>query len=174
MSMTCPMQWRKPNHQVGHTRENATGYAAYAPCTKEQHKTQLPQAQFQARNQGHIRQGGAEASILATKFNDLVSAPLDPTQFLSFTIDDDVTVRTSNVLSRWNEFAHIASHPLVIDIDTSNELAHLASKPPSINFNPSHGFVQRGIHVLNCQIVTRPLMVNLSDGRQSCLASPGH
>jgi hypothetical protein len=54
ISMTCPMQWHKPNHQVGYTRENAAGYAAYAPCTKGQHKTQFPQAQYQARNQGHM------------------------------------------------------------------------------------------------------------------------
>ena len=37
--------WRKPNHQVNYTRENAASFAAYGPCTKGQHKTQFPQKQ---------------------------------------------------------------------------------------------------------------------------------
>jgi hypothetical protein len=43
---TCPMEWRKPNHQVGYTCANAATYAAYGPCTKGQHKTQFPRAPF--------------------------------------------------------------------------------------------------------------------------------
>jgi hypothetical protein len=39
---TCPLGWRKPNHQVGYTRENAAMYTAYGPSTKCQHKTQFP------------------------------------------------------------------------------------------------------------------------------------
>jgi hypothetical protein len=45
-SATCPMEWRKPNHQVRYTRANAATYAAYWPCTKGQHKTQYPRAPF--------------------------------------------------------------------------------------------------------------------------------
>jgi hypothetical protein len=45
MSATCPLMWRKPNHQVNYTRENAASFAAYGPCTKGQHKTQFPQKQ---------------------------------------------------------------------------------------------------------------------------------
>ncbi len=43
---TCPMEWRKPNHQVGYTRENLASFAAYAPCTKGQHKMQFPMAHY--------------------------------------------------------------------------------------------------------------------------------
>jgi hypothetical protein len=39
---TCPFKWRKPNHLVGYTRENAATYVAYGPSTKGQHKTQFP------------------------------------------------------------------------------------------------------------------------------------
>jgi hypothetical protein len=41
-SATCPLEWCKPNHQVGYTRENAGMYVAYGPSTKCQHKTQFP------------------------------------------------------------------------------------------------------------------------------------
>ena len=43
-STTCPMNWRKPNHQEGFTRENAQQYitAGYKPCTKGMHKNVLP------------------------------------------------------------------------------------------------------------------------------------
>jgi hypothetical protein len=41
-SETCPFEWRKPNHQVGYTRENALSYVAYGPSTKGQHKMQFP------------------------------------------------------------------------------------------------------------------------------------
>ena len=44
-SATCPLMWRKPNHQEGYTRENSASFAVYGPCTKGQHKTQLPQKQ---------------------------------------------------------------------------------------------------------------------------------
>jgi hypothetical protein len=53
-SMMCPMQWRKPNHQVGYTQVNAAGYAVYGPCTKDQNKTQFPQAQYYGRSQGNV------------------------------------------------------------------------------------------------------------------------
>ncbi len=36
-----PFMWRKPNHQVGCTRENAALYAAYGLSTKGQHITQF-------------------------------------------------------------------------------------------------------------------------------------
>ena len=43
-SGTCPMQWRRPNHQVGFTRANAQQYinAGYDACTRAMHKTQYP------------------------------------------------------------------------------------------------------------------------------------
>jgi hypothetical protein len=41
MLATCPFVWRKPNHWVRYTRENAASYAAYEPSTKGQHKTQF-------------------------------------------------------------------------------------------------------------------------------------
>ena len=43
-SSTCPMQWRRPNHQVGFTRANAQQYinAGYDACTRAMHKTQYP------------------------------------------------------------------------------------------------------------------------------------
>ncbi len=47
-SDTCPMEWCKPNHQVGYTREHSAAYAAYAPCTKGHHKTQFPKVLFLA------------------------------------------------------------------------------------------------------------------------------
>ncbi len=52
--MMCPMQWRKPNHQVGYTQVNAAGYAVYGPCTKDQNKMQFPQAQYYGRSQGNV------------------------------------------------------------------------------------------------------------------------
>ena len=43
-SVTCPMQWRRPNHQVGFTRANAQQYinAGYDACTRAMHKSQYP------------------------------------------------------------------------------------------------------------------------------------
>ena len=53
-SATCPLMWRKPNHQTTYTRENAASFAAYGPCTKGQHKTQFPQKQFFGAGQGNM------------------------------------------------------------------------------------------------------------------------
>jgi hypothetical protein len=41
-SARCPFDWRKPNHQIKYTCENAALYGAYGPSTKGQHKTQFP------------------------------------------------------------------------------------------------------------------------------------
>ncbi len=39
---TCPTVWRKHNHQVKYTHDDAAAYATYEPSTKGRHKTQLP------------------------------------------------------------------------------------------------------------------------------------
>ena len=53
-SATCPLMWRKPNHQTNYTRENASSFAAYGPCTKGQHKTQFPQKQMFGGGPSHM------------------------------------------------------------------------------------------------------------------------
>jgi hypothetical protein len=53
-STTCPLMWRKPNHQESYTRENAASFAMYGPCTKGQHKTQFPQKQYFGGGQGNM------------------------------------------------------------------------------------------------------------------------
>jgi hypothetical protein len=88
---------------------------------------------------------------------------MDPTQLISFTIDDNATVITSNV------------SPLSHRTRKLPNLAQLASKPIWVHIEPTHGiadtgatsiFVQEGIPVPNLQIAMYPLTVNLSDGRQ--------
>jgi hypothetical protein len=39
---TCPFEWRRLNHQVSYTCENASSYVVYGPSTKGQHKMQFP------------------------------------------------------------------------------------------------------------------------------------
>jgi hypothetical protein len=41
LQQPAPFEWRKPNHQVGYTRENAATYTVYGPIMKGQHKTQF-------------------------------------------------------------------------------------------------------------------------------------
>jgi hypothetical protein len=88
---------------------------------------------------------------------------LDPTQLISCSVDDDVTVVTSNVLT-----ARPRQHLIP-------NLAQLASKPLNVNIDPSHGiadtgatsiFVQDGVPMPNLRIAVLPLTVNLPDGRQ--------
>ena len=90
---------------------------------------------------------------------------MDPTQFISLTIDDDVTVITLNV------------SPLSRRTRELPNLAQLTSKPLQVNIDPSHGiadtraafiFIQEGVPVPNLQIALNPLTVNLPDRRQVC------
>ncbi len=89
------MDWRKPNHNVTFSRENAQMKLAQGcdASTRGMHKTMLP---------GQAWWLEAEDSHVANKFNNLVTAHID---FLNptFTLfcghvvnDDDITVVTSN------------------------------------------------------------------------------
>ena len=94
---------------------------------------------------------------MANKFKDLVSAPSNPSQLVSYTFadDDDVTVITSNVSSL--HLAQLASQPLRVDIDPTHGIADTGA---------TLIFVQEGIQVPNLQVARNPLTVNLPNGRQ--------
>jgi hypothetical protein len=88
---------------------------------------------------------------------------LDPTQLILLTLDNDVTVITSNVSTVQRRTMQIPN------------FAQLASKPIRVQIEPTHGiadtgatsiFVQEGIPVPNIQVAMYPLTVNLHDGRQ--------
>ena len=88
-----------------------------------------------------------------------------PTQLMTLTVNDDVTVRTSNVRVT-NPVTH-----------RSPTCALLACKPCRIDIDPTEGiadtgatsiFVQQGIPVPNLKVAVRLLTVNLPDGKQVC------
>ena len=149
MLATCPFVWRKPNHQIGYTRENAAPYAAYGPSTKGQHKTQFPPMGW----------GGVE-KCLENEYKNLVSAPLDPTQLLfacSIEDEDNVMVAMSKVLSR----------------PALHKLAGFALQTRRVEIKDLHGiadtgatsvFIKEGVPVDYKQPATNPLTVNLPNG----------
>ncbi len=172
--VTCLYGWRRSGHCKWYTRANTQSYinCGQDVCTKGIHKMMLPLAWWR----------GAENS-LANKFNGLVSAidisSLDPTEnMFNVTSDDsnnDPTVVTSNCslsdnithveLSPrwWATAAHVLLGPTLhealnaLTIDTSHAIADMGAT--SI-------FIMYGIDIVNNWMTSKPLTINLPDGRK--------
>jgi hypothetical protein len=168
---TCPTHWRKTDHQVGFTRSNAQQWInqGYAPCTKGMHKNKLPQ------QPGQFRWWGAE---IAHKCKSLSSASfLNPTENpnLAFnTGNDDVMVVISNLANKNRQPPH---QPPTLVTPVANTLygSPWQNYINAITIAPNHAvadtgaisiFVMDGVDVANRRVATKPLIVNLPDGRK--------
>jgi hypothetical protein len=169
-SQTCPGHWRKMNHQEGFTHENSWQYInmGYNPCTKGMHKSQFPTFWW----------WGAEKDI-ANKCKSLVSAYFpDPTENINAVYDndvtnDDITVIMPNATTKRLEPRRAqTSIPATARQMFGNPMPQylnalrIAASQAIADTGATSIFVMEGINVKNKRPVTKPLMINLPDGRQ--------
>ncbi len=99
---------------------------------------------------------------MANKCKKLVTAPLDPTQLLfmcSIEDEDNVTVATSNILSR------PALHKLG-GYALQTQRVEIADSHSIVDTGATSVFIQEGVPVDNKQLATNLLTVKLHDGSQ--------